>query len=61
MTTPLGDAWTQAAQRGGGVTIPGGVQKMFRCCTKWGNIDGGWMVGLDDFEVFSNFGDSMIL
>jgi len=27
-------ALEEAAQRGGGVTIPGGVQEMFRCCTE---------------------------
>ena len=42
----------QAAQRGGGVTIPGGVQEMCGCCTGGyglvGSIGGTWMVGLDD-------------
>jgi len=41
-----------AAQGGGGVTIPAGVQKMFRCCIEGhdflGNIDGRWTVELDD-------------
>ena len=41
-----------AAPGGGGMTIPGGVHKRFRYCTKGhglvGNIDGRWMVGLDD-------------
>jgi len=29
-----GQVVEQAAQRGGGVTIPGGVQEVFRCCTE---------------------------
>ena len=36
-----GQALEWAAQGGGGVTEPRGVQAMFRCCTKgqqWGNI-----------------------
>jgi len=32
MKRPTG--WMRAAQGGGGVTIPGGVQETFRCCTK---------------------------
>ena len=40
------------AHGGAGVTVPGGVQEMFRCCTEGhglvGNIGNGWMVGLDD-------------
>ena len=39
-------------QGGGGITIPGGVQEMFRCVTEGcglvANIGGRWMVGLDD-------------
>ena len=52
-----------AVQGGGGVTIPGGVQETFRCCTEGHglveNIGGrlNWMI----LEVFSNLGDSMIL
>ena len=42
----------RAAQGGGGVTIPGGVQKTFRCCTEGhglvGNIGDKWTVALDD-------------
>ena len=42
----------QAAQGGGGVTIPGGVQETGQCCTEghglMGNIGAWWMVGLDD-------------
>ena len=37
----------QAAQRGRGVTDPGGVQETFRCCTKGHGLV-GWLVGLDD-------------
>ena len=37
---------------GGEVTVPGGVQGTFSCCTMAhglvGNIGGRWMVGLDD-------------
>ena len=49
----------QVVQRGGGVTVPGGVQETFRCCTEGhglvGTIAGqlDWMI----FEVFSNLGD----
>ena len=44
-----------AAARGGvGVTVPGGVQETFRCCTEGcglvGNIGGRWTVGLDDLR-----------
>jgi len=42
----------QAAQRGRGVTDPGGVQETFRCCTGRhgleGNMGGRGMVRLDD-------------
>ena len=42
----------QAAQGGGGVTVPGGVQETFRYCTEGhglgANIGNRWMVGLDD-------------
>ena len=42
----------QAAQGGGGVTVPGGVQETFRYCIEehgsMGNIGERWMVGLDD-------------
>ena len=41
-----------AAQGGDGVTVPGGVQETFRCCTKGrglvANIGYRWTVGLDD-------------
>ena len=36
---------------GGGVTVPGGVQETFECCTEGrglvGNIGDRWMAGLD--------------
>ena len=59
-----GEALAQAAQGGGGVTVPGGVQELWRCGTEergqW-----AWWDGLElDFgilEVFSNLNDSMIL
>ena len=55
----------QAAQVGGGVTIPGGVQGTFGCCTEGrglvGNIGGRWMVGLGDLRGLSNLGNSVIL
>ena len=41
-----------AAQGGGAVSMPGGVQETFRCCTEGyglvGNIGGRWAVGPDD-------------
>ena len=43
-----------AAQADGGVTVPGGVQEMFRCCSEGdglvGNIGDRWMAGLDDLR-----------
>ena len=40
-----------AAQGGGGVAVPGGVQEVFQCCTDRhglvGNTGGRRMVGLD--------------
>ena len=52
-----GQALDWAAQGGGGVTVSGGVQETFRCCTKEhslvGDIGDRWMVGLDDLrELF---------
>ena len=42
----------ESTQGGGGVIIPGAVQKAFRCCTEGcglvGNVGDRWMVGLDD-------------
>ncbi len=57
-----GTAW--AAQEGGGVTDPGGVQGTFgRCVEGHGlvrTIGDGWMVGLSAILwVFSNLSDSM--
>lgn len=43
-----------AAQGGDGVTDPGGVTEMLRCCTEKhglvGNTGGRWIVGMDDLE-----------
>jgi len=54
--------WT--AQGGGGVTVSGGVQGMFRCCAEGRGLVGntGESGKLDRMilEVFSNLGDSMI-
>ena len=40
-----------AAQGGGGLTVPGGIQGTFRCCTEKhglvGNNGDRWKVGLD--------------
>ena len=53
-TTSLkgGQALAWAAQRGGGVTEPGGVQRAFGCCVEGHGlartIGEGRMVGLDD-------------
>ena len=47
-----GQALEWAAQRGGGVTEPGGVQRAFGCCVEGhglaGTIGEGRTVGLDD-------------
>ena len=47
-----GQALEWAAQRGGGVTDPGGVQRAFGCCVEGHGlvrtIGEGRMVGLDD-------------
>jgi len=47
-----GQALEWAAQRGGGVTEPVGVQREFGCCVEGhglaGTIGEGQMVGLDD-------------
>ena len=59
------NALAQAAQGGGGVTIPGGVPEPWRCGTEgcsqwawWGWAD-SWIWGL--LMVFSNINDSVIL
>ena len=43
-----------AAQGGDGVTVPGGVQEVFRCCTEGhglvGNIGDRWTVGAGDLR-----------
>jgi len=55
----------QAAQESGGVTIPGGVQKMCRYGTLGhglaGMVELGCQLGLMILEVSSNLHDSMIL
>ena len=47
-----GQALEWAAQRGGWVTDPGGVQRTFRCCVVGHGlartIGDGWMTRLDD-------------
>ena len=49
-----GQPLEQAAQGGGGVADPGGVEKTLRYCTKErilvGNIGDRWAVGLDDLR-----------
>ena len=51
----------QAAQGGGGVTIPGGGEELWRCRTK-GHGEWAWWDDLGlDLEVFSDLIDSMIL
>jgi len=53
----------QAAQ-GGGVTVPGGVQEMWRWDTEGHELVGmmvmSWCLDLMTLEVFSNCNDSMI-
>ena len=54
----------QAAQGGDGVTVPGGVEEMFRCSTEGhglvGNIGDRWTVDWMIIEVSSNL-DSVTL
>jgi len=54
----------QAVQGGGGVPIPGGVQKTCRCGTAGHALAGlvalGGQLDLMNLEVFSNLDDSMI-
>ena len=49
-----GQALERTALGGGGVTVPGGVQEMFKCCTEGhglvGNIGDRWTVGLGDLR-----------
>jgi len=57
-------ALTQAAQGGGGVTIPGNVQELWRCDSEGHGLWAWWDglgLGLGIPEVFSNLSDSMIL
>ena len=60
-----GQGLDQAAQGGGWVTFPGGVQKMHRCGTSGHNLAGMVVLGrwldLMILEVFYNLNDSMIL
>jgi len=60
-----GQALDQAAQGGGGVPIPGGIQKPCRCGTSGHGLAGvgvlGWRLDLMIFQVFSNLNDSVIL
>ena len=60
-----GDAVAQAAQGGGGVTIPRGVQNRVDVALRdvvSGYGGDGLMVAVDDISVFFfNFNDSMIL
>ena len=59
-----GEALEQAAQGGGGVTIPGGVQVLRkRTDGKWfsGHGGDGLMVGLGDLCDLSKLNDSMLL
>ena len=55
----------QAAQGGGGVTAPGGVQEAWRCgtegCGQWVILVVGEQLDYMILEVFSNLNDSMIL
>ena len=55
----------QAAQGGGGVTAPGGVQEAWRCgtegCGQWVILVVGGQLDYMILEVFSNLNDSMIL
>ena len=59
-----GQALAWAAQRGGGVTEPGGVQRAFGCCVEGHGLartigDGEWLDWMI-LCVFSNLSDSMI-
>ena len=57
-------ALEQAAQGSGGLTMPGGVQKMRRRGTSGRGLVGmvvlGWQLDLMILEVFSKLNDSMI-
>jgi len=56
------DALAKAAQGGGGVTVPGGVQEMCRCGTEGHGLWAWWCWGgldLAILEVFSNLNDSI--
>ncbi len=56
-----------SSQDGGAVTIPGGVQELWRCGTEgrgqwawWGWV-GGWTRWVGGLLLFSSLNDSMIL
>ena len=62
-TAPFGQAMEQAAQGGGGFTVPGGVRGPWKCgtegCGQWawcGGLGLDWMI----IEVLSNLHYSMI-
>ena len=59
-----GQALEQTAQEGGEVTVPGGVQEAFRCCTEdmvlWEILVIRGQLDSMILEIFFNFGDSMI-
>jgi len=53
----------KGCQGGDGITIPGGVQELWRCGTEWwlvGMVGVGWCLSMI-LEVFSNLNDSMRL
>ena len=54
-----GEALEQAAQGGGGFTIPGGVQEMWRSGTG-GMVGMGWWLAWVILVVFSYLNDSMV-
>ena len=58
----FGDAVAQAAQGGGGVTVPGGVPEPCGCGTEGSGhgVMGCWL-GWVVLEVFSNLNGSVIL
>ena len=61
-----GDALEQAAQVGGGVTVPGSAQEAWRCGAEGheaisGHGGDGLAVGLGDLSGFSNLNDEVTL
>ena len=53
-------ALAQAAQGGGGLTVPGGAPELWRCGTE-GHGLWAWWDELVTLEVFSNLYDPIIL